>query len=171
MRSVSVYLILFLVVPLNRCGDKEIKDAVKASDRLVENVVEAIDLTNSLEESGKITKVEWENLTERLRKAKAAAIALNKRAHEIISKKEDPDTPSNREEITRLLSAAVGALSQFKGAGVSQLKPEIQNHFSPVLQKINANVRAGIDALKCDPINDRCVKCRPDPPGEVICEP
>lgn len=170
LRSFPICLILFFLIPLDKCGDNKIKKVVEASDRLIANVREATELTNALGQSHKITDAEWKNLTDRLNKAKDSVIRLNERA-QAISKDRHADTSANREEIAKLLSNAVKSISQFKGAGVSELRLEVQEQFRPILKKMSLSIRTAIAAVNCPPINANCVKCEPDPPGEVICVP
>src|SRR5258708_32247928 len=87
VRSLSVCLALFFIIPLNKFNKEEIKTLAAASNGLVANISEALKLANDLEEIGKISEDQKGSMTFQLNKAFEGARTLNEKVTRIISER------------------------------------------------------------------------------------
>lgn len=182
IRTLPMAFVLFLLCPMElavanklepiKTGSLPVKIAAAASAAasLAANVDRAIEIKNNLARAQKITKLEDRSLSKQLQRADHAVTELNEFSLKI-SKRNGAETLSDQKKFNERLGAAARAISDFGAFEVSQLVGEAKEEFTSVLKEINEDLRAVARASGCNPLNNNCMKCKPDPPGEIICVP
>lgn len=123
-------------------------------------------LTKNLEISNKLNKEEAKKLNSNLKEMNMAVSNLRNFLDKI-SKEKNPYTSKNQVRINSLFNVVVNATSNFQEA----IPNKLIGNYQTSLKEFNEELNFGLKQLDCDPINNSCVKCKPDPPGEVICIP